>query len=121
VLSDVVGKLKKMQSPDLSKLRGEEFADGSSMPALTLDVDDAYPADEPVVLRARWNGPEHAGVAVTAEVAGRPPVPMVPAEQGWRLELADLTAGVHRVTITAQGPGTAGALPVQDLFEAGAR
>jgi pimeloyl-ACP methyl ester carboxylesterase len=83
---------------------------------LSLDVEDVYAADEPVVIRVR---PENEGVPLTATIedveARIPPAraELAPGDQEWRsAEVPPLPAGTYRVTVQ----GGAGVDPVTDVF-----
>jgi len=83
---------------------------------LSLDVEDLYPASEPVLVRARPDA-EDAGellaVAVDAESGEElARLPLTPRDDGWHeAELGPLPEGVYRVTVL--GAGTVE--PVTDL------
>lgn len=83
---------------------------------LSLDLDDAYAADEPVEVRAR---PEREGYELTAtvvDVASNAAVArqsLTPGEEGWwRTEVPPLPPGTYRVTVRGEGPVD----PVTDVF-----
>ena len=129
VLNDLIGKLLKMQSTGLGRLRGAEPAAATAQPAVTLIVDDAYRSGEDVVIGARWNGTDRRGVDMTAEITAvadgsprtadrsAPPWDMKPTDEGWEMVLHDLPSGVHRVAVTATGRAGLGAPPVHDVFD----
>jgi len=127
VLADIRERLRQMQVVGLGKVRGPEARlDAAGQAAISLDLDDLYLPDEPVVLRARLvdgEAPEQPPVgvieAVTPGAAGGGPRPFVEDGDGWMLTVEGLPPGVYRVEVgpAAWGPRSPG--PVHDLFEVG--
>jgi pimeloyl-ACP methyl ester carboxylesterase len=108
-LNQVIGLLRR-QLIDQARV----FAPGTG---ISLDVEDAYLAGEPVVVRAM---PEAEWATIAAEVrdagsgAHVAATPLAPAEGGWReAELEPLRPGTYRVTVTGDGDGVN---PVTDIF-----
>ncbi len=125
VLGDLIERLILLQSAKLADVRGERTTT-SPGGALSVDLDDVYAVDEPVVLRA--TAPD-AGLGLSPGLVARvqsvqagptatSTVSLVPGENGVAsATLAGLQPGVYRVEICAEGAAAARYLPVQSIFE----
>jgi hypothetical protein len=127
VLSDLGERLKQMQTSELSSIRGARASrTGEEQPAISLDLDDLYVADEPVKLRAKLvnmdpQGEEPprariepvAGRAVSVEGEFRE------EEEGWAFTVRDLVPGLYRVKVWAGTALPQGPASVHDIFEVG--
>jgi pimeloyl-ACP methyl ester carboxylesterase len=124
VLGDLIERLKLLQSPKLADVWGELTtpAQGGS---LSVDIDDIYASDEPIVLRAAApDAPPGITPGLVARVeradGAAPPstVPLAPGEAGVSSAmLPGLAPGVYRVEIGAAGAAAARYHPVQAVFE----
>jgi hypothetical protein len=121
VLGDLLERLRHLQGPDLSNLRG-----GSStrLRDLSLDVDDLFGPGEPVVLRAR--GYEGEAVTLPALSARIEPVDggamrtvaLEPTADGWAEQtVTGLAPGLYRVRLAAASDDASAYAPVHGLFE----
>ncbi len=89
--------------------------------AISVSLDDAYLADEPIVLRSRLLGnAELSATGVNAEITavsgeGKSIAkPLVQTSEGdWELAI-ELPVGVYQVRVSAEGEGVS---PVHDVFE----
>jgi hypothetical protein len=89
------------------------FAPGTG---ISLDLEDAYLTDEPILVRAQ---PEAEWVTLSVEIqdagSGAPVVtaPLQATDEGWQqAELAPLGAGTYRATVSGSGDAS----PVTDVF-----
>jgi pimeloyl-ACP methyl ester carboxylesterase len=130
ILADIKERLLQMQARQRAPIRGPALRlDAAKRPALSLDLDDLYLPDEPVVVRATLVS-DHGGRPVNVradisppkarvEAAPRGGAPLfrafVPADDGWLLRLDDLTPGLYRIEVQAELG--AARLKVRDLFE----
>ena len=128
VLADLGERLKQMQTSDLSKIRAAEISPMvEERPAITLELDDLYLADEPVKLRAKLinmsesDGPPRARI----EPVDREVSPIEGAfetrkdEDGWVFTREDLAPGLYRVKVWTRTAGPQDPASVHDLFEVG--
>jgi hypothetical protein len=122
VLINLIGKLVKMQSANLRRLRGPDVHAVAAEAALTLAVDDAYRTGEDVVIVVRWRGGDRSRVVMMLKIAAIDggtvrTVAMTPTEEGWQAKFAGLDGGVYRIAVAAEGRGSGGMPPVHDVFE----
>ncbi len=124
MLDDVLERLRDMQAPHTRPIRGPEIRPAlAELPAISLDVDDLYLANEPVVLRARVTYPyTHSGVleaCISPVKAGilAATYPFEVSGDGWVLNLRALPSGLYRVTVQLRERGPKDAAPVHDIFQ----
>ncbi|SET39266.1 lipase/acyltransferase domain-containing protein [Geodermatophilus poikilotrophus] len=126
ILDDIRGRLEQMQVRGLRALRGPgESPAAAERPAIGLDLEDMYLADEPVTVRARpvnvdrSPGPLRARIEpVDAPVAGPlPATEFTETDDGWAVTLGSLPPGLYRVEVRTAKAGPLAPPPVHDLFE----
>jgi pimeloyl-ACP methyl ester carboxylesterase len=126
VLDDLRGRLEQMQVQGLHEIRApEESPAAAERPAIALDLDDLYPAGEPVILRARLVNVERLSGPLQARVkpvdapaaAPTPTLEFAEAPDGWTLELEGLLPGLYRAQVRTAKAGPLAPPPVHDLFE----
>jgi pimeloyl-ACP methyl ester carboxylesterase len=121
-LDDLVERLRQSQSRSLSAIQGS-FTQPAS--AIDLVVDDAYLADEPVLVRARVtdeNGhrlarPLRALVTPTDDSGPATVLDLRAGGEYAEAEVPDLAPGQYRVTVHLADRGDVDPLPVTDVFE----
>jgi pimeloyl-ACP methyl ester carboxylesterase len=119
VLTDVRERLRQMQAPGLAAVRGPEPApDRARAPAIALDLEDLYAADEPVRIGATVVGDDRPGplaVELAAVDGGVQPrtVELAPGEEA---TFEDVPPGTYRVAARSARSGPAGPDPVHDLL-----
>ncbi|MET7898565.1 lipase/acyltransferase domain-containing protein [Streptomyces mirabilis] len=125
VLADLRGRLEQSQVRGLGEIRGPgESPRAAERPAIALDVDDLYPAGEPVELRARLihagddSGPVRARLepVTPGDAAAAHQIDLSPGTDGWTLRLPSLPPGVYRVEVRTAKAGPTAPPPVHDLF-----
>lgn len=124
LLYDLRDRLRRMQAPDLSAVRGP--APVTPGGAIGLSLDDAYRVGEPVELRAQLLDGADAGAALAARlqaIADTAPVPDAPEQHLFAgtgaersLTLQGLTPGVYRIEVRSAATGPAAPPPVHGLF-----
>jgi len=126
VLSDLGERLKQMQTSDLSTIRGARTSRAAEeRPAISLDLDDLYLADEPIVLRAKLvnmsahDGPPSVRIEPVAEERAPIEGKFRQDEDGWTFRLEELAPGPYRVEVWTRAAGRRDPTSVHDLFEVG--
>jgi pimeloyl-ACP methyl ester carboxylesterase len=126
ILDDVRGRLEQMQVRGLREIRApEESPAAAERPAIALDLDDLYLAEEPVRLHARLVNVERSPGPLRARVEpvdasatfAAPMFELVEASDGWTLELDGLPPGLYRAEVRTAKAGPSAPPPVHDLFE----
>jgi pimeloyl-ACP methyl ester carboxylesterase len=120
VLDDLKGRLEQLQAADLGSVRGAPPT-ARTPSAISVDLEDMYLPDEPVVVTARLVDAEkemEVRARVTAAGGGPSRQFSLDAEGDvYRGDLAGLDAGLYRIEVAtaAGGPGAPSA--VHDVFE----
>jgi len=123
VLEDLRHRLARVQTPGLAAIRGPGPAQEPSRPDLSLDVDDFFLREEPVLVQARIKGastPPQDIVATVSRADGpgtQLKLRMEEHDGQWRGEIAGLEPGLYRVEVRTRPGGPSAALPVHELFE----
>jgi hypothetical protein len=91
-------------------------------PAISLDLEDAYLAAEPLTLRARLINTQGAAGSIQARIQpaqGGPVAQKDFVEQNgeWVLQLDALPAGLYRVEVRTNKVGPQSPPPVHDVFQ----
>jgi hypothetical protein len=123
VLTALYERIKQMQTRGLSVIRGPSISpDQAEKAAISLELDDVYWADEPVVIKAQLiNSREDPGkLMARIEPVGMTGVPVEvdfqETEAGWVLPL-ELTPGLYRLEVRTRQAGPLAPSPVHDIFE----
>jgi len=122
VLGDLIERIKLLQT-DLADVRG---ALPPSMPgkSLSIEMDDLYTADEPVVIKAEAQDPAPTLEARVAPAGGGAAtiVNLQPVSEGQsEATLTGLKPGVYRLELAAAGQDAARYLSVHTIFEIAGR
>lgn len=124
ILTDLLGRLQRMQAVGLENVREPEIKrEVALLPAISLDLDDLYAADEPVELRARLiNVPESTG-AVVARIEsvsgdGSQVIKGEFRQEGdvWVLKKEGVPPGLYRVEVRTDRDHGRSPMAVHDLF-----
>lgn len=122
MLEQLLERVKLMQAPELGAIRDVPPARPpvEQMPALALEVEDLYLAQEPVTIQAQtFNVEEPVGlVAEIVAIDGGAPMrlPLVRQEDSWGATLESLAAGSYRITLKTDWTGPEAPEPVHDVF-----
>jgi pimeloyl-ACP methyl ester carboxylesterase len=129
LLDQIYQHITRWQVPDWDSVLGtlapsDKMRNGQS--AITLELDDAYLADEPVTIRARLLDTADESLQLVAKVSSlaMPAQSQVHSfqrsEDAWQLTLEECPAGTYRIEVQTNSvaPGTPS--PVHDLFEVAA-
>jgi hypothetical protein len=123
VLNDLHGRLRQMQVQGLAAIRGPGIKpEMTERPAISLDLEDAYLAAEPLTLRARLINTQGAAGSIQARIQpaqGGPVAQKDFVEQNgeWVLQLDALPAGLYRVEVRTNKVGPQSPPPVHDVFQ----
>jgi len=125
VLTDLSNRLRQMQT-SLAKFRGAlPSPETAAQPAISLQLDDMYLADEPVVLRAKL-------INVSEQQQDTPPTARISqahsagqtierkfqrVDSEWELVCEPLTPGPYRVEVFTSEFAPGAPSPVHDIFE----
>lgn len=125
ILNDLLGRLQRMQAVGLETIREPKIRREIALsPAISLDLDDLYMADEPIELRARLiNVPEPTGrlIAHIEAISGDELQVMegVFRREGdeWLLKKEGVPPGLYRLEVRTDRDDERSPMPVHDLFE----
>jgi len=124
ILSGLLERLKQMQIPNLAVIRGPEIdLPASGKPAISVDLEDLYPSNEPIVIRARLvNSIKPMGslkALIESSTGSGTSVETDLEADGdeWTLALRSLQPDLYRVTVRTANAGQEAPPPVHDIFE----
>lgn len=125
ILTDLVSRIQQMQSEGVEEVRGAGEPGAAPEPsALGVALDDAYRADEPIVLHATLHNvaePEAVGapraIIEPIDGAGTPITSaFVPEGDGWTARIDALPPGAYRLTVLTPLRTALAPPPVHDIF-----
>lgn len=111
--------LLQVQVQNLTKLRASP---PEARAEIGLALDDAYPSDRPIILKATIHGSEPAGAKPVATIEPIEPRGNVVQDvfrattDGWELRVEGLNAGLYRIHVEFSGADPDQFPPVHDLF-----
>ena len=121
VLEDIRDRIIHMQTTGLRAIRGpEESRDLGDRPALSVDLDDLYLADEPILVTANVINGEEAEIVLTIvelEPGGKTSRHVLDrGDEHFSLDLSGLPPGGYRIEIGPSLPGPGSPPLVHDVF-----
>ncbi len=124
LLDDIRERVRQMQVRALESVRGpEERPERAAEPAISLELDDAYLAGEPIELRVSLLNTDARAGAVEARIESVDTAAVSAnytfwqEDEVWRVTVPYLPPGLYRVSVGAQSLASAAPAPVHDIFE----
>ena len=120
VLQDIRDRIIHMQTRGLAAIRGPGVSqDASGAPGLSVDLDDLYEAEEPIIVSAEVVNGDSAGL--TAHVKAVDGSQTLHRQFGreddeFAVDLSDLEPGGYRLEVAPTDRGPTAPPPVHDVF-----
>jgi pimeloyl-ACP methyl ester carboxylesterase len=126
ILDGLLERLKQMQIPNLSAIRGPEIDPALSVkPAIAVELQDLYPRAESVVIRAQILNAESPMGGLKGQIESSTgssiskEINFEPDDDGWVLSINHLPPDLYRVRVRTANAGPEAPSPVHDIFEVG--
>jgi pimeloyl-ACP methyl ester carboxylesterase len=123
ILSGLLERLKQMQIPNLSAIRGPEIIPSAiGKPAIAIELQDLYTSGEPIVIRAQLVNTEIPMGGVQARIESSSGAILVETDMEidgdeFVLSKKALPPDLYRLTVSTINAGPAAPSAVHDIFE----
>jgi len=124
ILSGLLDRLKQMQIPNLSAIRGPEIVSSAlGRPAIAIEIQDLYASSESVVIRARLLNTDKAMGGVKARIetsSGSGILSETDFEADgdeWIISIRNLPPDLYRVSVRTVNAGPEAPPTIHDIFE----
>jgi pimeloyl-ACP methyl ester carboxylesterase len=123
ILSGLLERLKQMQIPNLSVIRGPEIVPSTiGRPAIAIDLQDLYTSGEPIVIHARLVNTDTTMGGVKARIESSSGAILAELDveidgDEFVFSKTALPPDLYRLTVSTVNTGPGAPTPVHDIFE----